>query len=740
MVFITLLITTLLSAGLFAQEFDQRIADMEKAAHSNLFSLSKVNYPGESKIDVTYYGLDLSVTYSPRNITGAVTVNAKVDTLLLDQFFLDLQDILTVDSVLLNGTATTFTHSSDELHIDLDRTYNQDEEFSVEVFYHGVPGSSGFGSFEFGTHNGNPIIWTLSEPYGASDWFPVKDTPADKADSSDVWITVDESLIPISNGTLEDITINGDGTHTYYWKNHHPIAQYLISLAITNYFQYDTYYKYSPTDSMIITHYTYPETFNGVKSLLDKTDDMIAVFSEKYGMYPFVDEKYGHAEIQWGGAMEHQTISSMGFWGTGVISHELAHQWYGDMITCKDWHNIWLNEGFATYSEGVYIEAKNGRNAYNQFINSRMNSARNAQGTIWVQNINSINEIFNSSRTYSKGAVVLHMLRGIVGDSTFFDIMRAYSSDPDLKYGVATTEDFQAVAESVYGQPLDYFFQEWIYGENYPVYNVWWSYNQVSGQTYRMYLNITQDVNSNPSFYTMPVQIKINTSLGDTVVTVFNNAQNQDFQFDIIGSPQSIVFDPDNWILKTVDSILPVELVSFTGRVENGNIILEWTTSSEINNLGFEIQRSLDKNQFNTIGFVEGNGSSTERNEYRFVEEGFKGKVYYRLKQIDYNGTFSFSDIIEINGVTVTTIELEQNYPNPFNPSTKIKYQIANAGFVSLKIYDVLGNEVATLVNKEMQPGSYGIEFNASDLPSGIYIYTLKVGEFTQTKKMILLK
>jgi hypothetical protein len=370
-----------------------------------------------------------------------------------------------------------------------------------------------------------------------------------------------------------------------------------------------------------------------------------------------------------------------------------------------------------------------------------MNSARNANGTIWVQNINSVGEIFNGNRSYSKGGMVLHMLRGVVGDSTtFFNIMRAYSSDPVLKYGVATTEDFQAVAESVYGQSLDYFFQEWIYGENYPEYDVWWSYSHVSGQTYRMYLNITQDVNSNPSFFTMPVQIKVNTSLGDTVVAVFNNAQNQDFQFDVLGSPLSIVFDPDNWILKNVNSIVPVELISFSGRVENGKTILEWTTATESNNQGFEIQRSLDKSHFNTIGFVEGNGSTTERNDYRFVDEGIKGKVYYRLKQIDFNGTFSYSDIVEINGVTVTTIELGQNYPNPFNPSTKLTYQIGEAGFVNLRVYDVLGNEVVTLVNKEMQAGSYEIVFDAKNMPSGIYYYTLTAGSYKQTKKMTLIR
>jgi aminopeptidase N len=322
------------------------------------------------------------------------------------------------------------------------------------------------------------------------------------------------------------------------------------------------------------------------------------------------------------------------------------------MITCKDWHHIWLNEGFATYSEGVYLEAKNGQNAYNQFINSEMNSAKNANGTIWVQNINSVGEIFNGSRSYAKGAVVLHMLRGVVGDSsTFFDIMRTYSSDPDLKYGVATTEDFQAIAESVYGQSLDYFFQEWIYGEKYPRYTAGWSKTHLSGNEYRVNLTISQVVNSNPSFFTMPVQIKINTSLGDTITTVFNNQQNQDFEIIVSGEPTSLVFDPNNFILKTVTIVANVD---------------------------------------------------------------------------DFIHPYEYA--------------LEQNYPNPFNPSTKIKYQIADAGFVNLQVYDVLGNEVATLISKEMQAGSYEVEFDASNLPSGIYYYTLSAGSYMQTKKMVLLR
>jgi aminopeptidase N len=566
---------------------------------------------------------------------------------------LDLKDNMTVDSVVLGTSQLSFTHSSDELNITLDRTYNENEIVSLIVYYQGLPSQTGFQSFKFGSHSGQPIISSLSEPYGTSDWWPCKDSPADKPDSADIILTVRDDLIPISNGTLQSTVNNGDGTHTYHWKCHYPIAQYLISVAITNYHQYDTYYHYGVNDSMVITHYVYPESFNGIKTLLDETDDMIEVFSESYGQYPFINERYGHAEFDWSGAMEHQTCSSMGFWGTDVIAHELAHQWYGDMITCADWHHIWLNEGFATYSEAIYKEARDGQAAYNSKIQIEMSSARTATGTIWVQDITQIWEIFNGARSYAKGATVLHMLRGIVGDSTFFDIMRTYSTDPSVSYGAATTEDFQAIAESVYGSSLDYFFQEWIYGENYPKYTIEWTKSHLSGETYHISLTINQTVNSNPSYFTLPVQVKFNTVLGDTTVTLFNNQQVQNYQFEINGDPQSISFDPGNWILKTLQGVTEVEDIT--------------------------------------------------------VPQKFS---------------------------------LEQNYPNPFNPTTNIKFRITNFALVTLKVYDVLGNEFITLVNEEKEAGSYKVEFSTNDLQltSGIYFYTLTAGNFNATKKMILMK
>ncbi len=560
------LFLVLFTISLLAQQgVDPRIVKAEKERFHQQQQLSKVLYPGDSKIDVTYYGLDLKITTGPNFLTGNVTIGVKADTANLNSCFLDLRNFLVVDSLLLNGSAAVYSHTNNVINITLDHTYTQGEAFTLRVYYHGVPGSSGFGGFLFSTHGGgNPVISTLSESYSGPYWWPQKDTPADKADSSDVWITVANTLTPVSNGILQGIVDNGDGTHTYHWKEQYPIAAYLISLAISNYTQYNTYYNYSPTDSMIITHFIYPENYNYVKPYADATAGMIAVYSNRYGQYPFLQERYGHAEFSWGGSMEHQTCTSMGFWGTGVVSHELAHQWYGDMITCKDWHHIWLNEGFATYSEAVYIEAVNGKSAYDSQIQSEMNSAKTANGTIWVQDITNENQIFNGARSYSKGACVLHMLRGIVGDSTFFDIMRAYSNDPDLKYNAATTEDFQAVAESVSGLDLNYFFQEWIYGENYPDYNVGWDVQPNGGQ-YQVSLNINQVTNNNPTFFTMPIKVKFNYSGGDTTVTVFNNQQSQNFQIVLNNDPQSIVFDSGNWILKHLGTITNAE----NGRAAN---------------------------------------------------------------------------------------------------------------------------------------------------------------------------
>ena len=252
----------------------------------------------------------------PDYINGIVTVGARPVSNDITEFYLDLEDNMQVSSVKQDGEEISYSHSDDKLHISLDRTFTPDERFDVEIVYTGNPQSSGFGSFRFSSQGGYDLISTLSEPYGASDWWPCKDTPADKADSADIWITCDNELIPISNGTLTEIVDAGSERHTYKWSTKYRIAQYLISMAITNYELYTNYFKYSETDSLEMIHYNYLNQLDAGRIVqLDKTIGGMEIFTELYGDYPFLDEKYGHAEFGFGGAMEHQTISSMGSFG-----------------------------------------------------------------------------------------------------------------------------------------------------------------------------------------------------------------------------------------------------------------------------------------------------------------------------------------------------------------------------------------------------------------------------------------
>ncbi|MCH8169555.1 MAG: T9SS type A sorting domain-containing protein [Bacteroidetes bacterium] len=558
LLFISLLFTSLITAQSISESKIKSVGPVSYMP----YGLTKVNYPGESNIDITYYKLNLTVQYNPNYLIGVVTVEAKSQINGLDSLFLDLDDTLTVSSVISNNNSLAFSqpYKSRELRITLDKSYNFGEKISLIITYQGIPISNpnGFGSFTFGTTGQDlPSIFTLSEPYGASDWWPCKDTPADKADSADIWITCSDDLKAISNGNLMDIVDNGNGTHTYKWKTTYPIAQYLISMAIAPFSQYDIYFPYNSTDSLLVSNFLYRENMTSPnKAILDKTLDMLSIFSDKYGPYPFLKEKYGHAQFGWGGGMEHQTITSIGVVSEELIAHELAHSWFGDKITCKNWESIWLNEGFATFSTALYFEFEYNKTVYNNYINDRMDDAKSALGSVFVQNISTANSIFNWNRSYAKGSVVLHMLRGIVGDINFFNIMKSYAADSSVAYGVAETADFQRVAESIYSSSLNYFFDEWIFGENYPKYNIVWGYSNLGGGQYSVNLNISQTTNTNPRFFTMPVQLKISFGSTDTLVTVFNDKENQVFYIVVNGLPTGLDFDPNNYILKDVLSIV----------------------------------------------------------------------------------------------------------------------------------------------------------------------------------------
>jgi aminopeptidase N len=508
-------------------------------------------------IDVTYYRLSISLDPTARTVRGSVLVQARA-LAPLQMMTLDVSDSLLIDSVRVANRAQAFQRSAMSVSFPLDRNYQWGEEVRAEVYYHGNPTATGFGSFAFSTQpDGSPWIWTLSEPYGARDWWPCKDHPSDKADSVDVLITCPANLLAVSQGKLVSVTDNGNGTKTFHWQHRYPIATYLVSLAVAKYSVFTDWYRYSAADSMEVVHYVLPSLSPTSRQYLSQAVPMLAMFSDLFGQYPFIREKYGHAQFGWGGGMEHQTITSLGSFSEGIVAHELAHQWFGDMITMRSWRDIWLNEGFATYAVALYNERRYGWQEYRSSMNAQMNSARQAVGTVRVADTSTVAKLFDNRLVYAKGATVLHMLRRVVGDSLFFAALKSYATDPRFMFKTASTEDLQGVFESVCRTDLSYFFRQWVYGEQYPRYTVSTSL-QLLPAGCRATVRVQQTTGTtNPPFFVMPVDLRF-TGIGmDTLLTVWNRSQDTTYVFQLPAAPSLVELDPNGWILKTVTSTTP---------------------------------------------------------------------------------------------------------------------------------------------------------------------------------------
>ena len=510
---------------------------------------SMVQPLSQNDFDATYYKLDIYVDVDAQRIYGKVTTQGKSLISNLNLVELDLTNELLVDSVLSSGTPLTFSHTNDLLSITLDRSYSSGEAFSAIVYYHGRPATGGLQGFSWGYHGYSvPIASTLSEPFMARGWWPCKDAPHDKADSADIIIKIRNDFLVASNGLLRSSVDNGDGTKTFWWHEKYPIATYLISIAATNYQTFSHWYNYAPGKSMEVKYFVYPEYYSQAQSGYMYTVGAIQIYSDLFGQYPFVEEKYGHAHFNWGGAMEHQTCTSMLYYwySLSMIVHELAHQWWGDMITCENWHEIWLNEGFASYSEALYFEQRHGSSYYHTYMQGMDYTGGKS---IYVYDTTDAYEIFDIV-VYDKGAWVLHMLRHVVGDSSLFNILRAYYSDTSFAYKDVTTERFKNLCEQFSGKQLDYFFQEWIYGTYRPNYLYSWMSEDAGNGTYNIYLHIAQTQSTYPTFFTMPLDVTISTASGDFTYNVFNDPNHLDFIFNVPALPNNITLDKDNWVMK----------------------------------------------------------------------------------------------------------------------------------------------------------------------------------------------
>lgn len=512
--------------------------------------------------DATYYHLTLGLTADPDYLTGTTRIEGRAQGTTLHTLALDLDDTMQVTTVRTPaGTPLAFSHADDVLTITLPAAVPAGEAVAVEVSYEGVPEQDGLGTFSFDAlGRDQPIIWTLSQPYGARAWWPCKDHPSDKADSVRVTVTVPEGLRVGSNGLLRGESTDRDGRTTFDWHSGYPIATYLVSFAAGPYEVLDQ--TYTRPDSLAahygalqlpILHYAYPGS--GVLGGWQQVTDVFPVLEHWFGPYPFPEEKYGHAQFTFSGGMEHQTMSSMGSGWIGLVVHELAHQWYGDLITMATWPHLWLNEGFATYAELLYYEARPDAYAgtYEQVFELYWDRARGADGTLIVQDTLSVSNLFSNNRVYAKGGMVLHMLRHVLGEDAFRTTLQTYAADTTLRFGTARTADFQQVAEAVSGQDLATFFQQWVtQGTGYPVYDVGWS-SAVAESGYEVMVDITQtqtDLVSNVEVFEMPVTLLIQTAAGPERFTVLNDRRTQRYTFSVAARPTGVVFDPDRALLR----------------------------------------------------------------------------------------------------------------------------------------------------------------------------------------------
>lgn len=599
-----LLVLGLLSTVSFSQDYNETLNTIReaeaKSALSRIMHRSNLN---TGNYDLKYHRLELNVDPSVAFISGDITSYFVAKSSMTTVTF-DLASNMTVNQVTQRGNSLSFSHISDELVITLPSTQNTGTLDSLTVNYSGNPQFSGLGSFEQNQHNGDPIIWTLSEPYGAKAWWPCKQDLIDKIDSIDVFMTTprfnpsNEEYISVSNGLEQSQIVNGIEKTTHF-KHRYPIPAYLIAIAATN---YEVYSHTVPNNGnpFDVVNYVYPEDLASAQSNTPVTVDIMNVFTNLFEEYPFANEKYGHAQFGWGGGMEHTTVSFMGNFGRNLIAHELAHQWFGNKITCGSWKDIWLNEGFATYLSGLIFENLDGNDVFTVWKQQRTDVITSApNGAVYLSDSDTTNvsRIFSGRLTYRKGAMVLHMLRKKLGDATFFQALQDYLSTETLAYDYAKTEDFINIVETSSGEDLTEFFSDWLFNEGHPSYTVEW--NQPFSNQVSITLSQTQS-DPSVSFFEAPVRLRLISTIGQEVDIVLDHTQNQQNFIESVGFEiNNIVFDPEADLISANNNVL----LSTDDFELNNQLIVYPNPTSEI--LNIEKPDALDILEikvYNTLG------------------------------------------------------------------------------------------------------------------------------------------
>jgi len=567
----SILIFILLILPAFAQEPDPNFTDKMALQESKRFLLKSSFQESESysKTDLVYQRMEWEIDPNVKYIKGVVTSYFKSQVDNLNEIEFDLNDTISVDSVIQNKLKINFTQNENKLLIQLKHSLQNQQLDSVHVYYQGEPEPeiNGFGSFTKSTHAGIPIIFTLSEPYGAMEWWPCKQSLVDKIDSIDIIVTSPKMYRTASNGILvSDKIVNG--FRKMHWKHRYPIATYLVAIGVTNYAIYSDWMELESGRKLEILNYVYPENLETAKGQTPVTTEFIALYSTLFGEYPFANEKYGHAQFGWGGGMEHQTMSFMHDFNYELVAHELAHQWFGDYITCGSWHDIWLNEGFATYLSGLVYE--NLQNGYWWPIWKKLNVERILRlpgGSVYVKDTTDVGAIFSGRLSYSKGAYLLHMLRWILGDDDFFKGMKSYFNDPKIANGFARTDQFARHMEIAGDTTLTEFFNDWFYGEGFPVYSAEFA----AAKAGQLRITLSQTT-SHPSvdFFEMPVPVRVyNAEKTDSAdFRLVQTTNKQEFLVEVDFNVAELKIDPDYWLVSKTESVVNAKFESVSDKIK----------------------------------------------------------------------------------------------------------------------------------------------------------------------------
>jgi aminopeptidase N len=593
MKFVLAVITSVLSLTASSQEIEHTCSEAKiHAKHNGVKTLTSQEEVKANAYNVHFYSLDLNMTNQSTLLSGTAEIHG---TLVqnLDTILLELFPSQVITELRLNGVSSSYSRVNSLLKIGINQAVGS--SFIISVDYNGTPPTSVQNPFGgSGVSNatvsaiGNKVTWTVSCPFLAHEWFPCKQILRDKADSSAVRITVPNGLIATSNGVLQQTENLGNGFTRFTWKNHHPILYYLICATIAPYTEYVNYaYPINlPGDSIMVQNFIYGNSsgLSQAEAQCDLLPSFIELYSEKFGLYPFSDEKYGISIAPLSGGMEHQTMTTVGVMEKKINTHELCHQWWGDYVGIASFSDVWLSEGFATYGELVMLE-----NFYPtetvSLVNAWHSSVLTAVGgSVWHTDTLNIARIYNSRLTYKKGGAIIHTLRHIINnDSLFYASLRSFLN----AYGdsVAVGLDLKAHLEAATGIDLTPFFEQWYFGEGYPTISARW--NSI-GNDVLLEINHTTSMPASVPFFSIPLELRFNRNgLPDTIVRVEISDNSDQFYLSGLGTVTSLnAIDPNNWIINKNGTI--IQDPTFTASTENittsdGLLIYPNPSAGEIN-------------------------------------------------------------------------------------------------------------------------------------------------------------